>query len=266
MRELDSVLLYFLKQDAEMIRDTKAKIKEIKKDYKKEKAAELALKEINSIKSKRENFKKTINDLIDSQIKNTKETQTKKYCSLEHQGLISNTIKLLELANFNINADDFKMLIAPMQGDRLTLNLLNKILVSKDKLELSNCCEELAKNDDAEATEKMLNAIKEYVDTDVLKAVGGEPTKFRNSSYEELCCLAENLDFDIEKMKVDRINHEDFLARQINMGFDNDVEPPFFNIKDEEENYVEELTNMMINNETNDEIDSEVKNIADEMM
>ena len=262
MRELDSVLLYFLKQDAEMIRDTKNKIKEIKKDYKKEKAAELALNEINSIKDKRENFKKTINDLIDSEVKNTKETQNEKYCSLEHQSLISNTIKLLELANFNINADDFKMLIAPMQGDRLTLNLLNKILVSKDKLELSNCCEELAKNDDAEATEKMLNAIKEYVDTDVLKAVGGEPTKFRNSSYEELCCLAENLDFDIEKMKVEGINHEDFLSRQINMGFDNDVEPPIFNIKDEEETIAED----MINNEINDEIDSEVKNITDEMM
>ena len=240
MRKLDSEMMYFLRKDAKMIKDTRLKLKEAKEIYKPEIASSIALKEINSIRSSRENYKKSINNLVSLEMKKVKEEHENQYRSEGHQATISNIIKMLELRDFNVNEDQFKNLVAPLvkANDYITLELLADIMSSKEQYNLSDYCKENANKNEVESTEKLLNAISEYINTDILKAVGGDPLKYKNSSYDEVCILAENLGFDISDMTREYgggdilVDKQAFMQRQVDVAFGLPVEEPIFKIDD----------------------------------
>lgn len=240
MKKLNSEIIRFLRQDAKMIKDARAKVKEAKELYKPEIAAKIALKEIESIKGSRENYKKSINDLVELGIKEVKKAHENQYRSEGHQATISNILKMLELREFNINEEQFKNLVAPLvkANDYITLDMLGSIMDSKGKHDLSLYCKQNANQNEVESTEKMLNAISEYINTDILKSVGGDPLKYKNSSYEEICLLAENLGFDTSDMNREfggsdiLANTEAFMQRQIDVALDLPVDEPLLKFDD----------------------------------
>lgn len=240
MKNLNSDIARTLRFDAKMIKDVREKAKEAKETYKPEIAAKKILKEINDIKSRRESNKKVINGLVDSEIKRVKEAHENQYRSDGHQATISNVLKMLELRDFKVSEDQFKNLVAPLvkANDYITLDMLGDVMSSKGQNELSFYCKENTKANDIESTEKVMNAIKEYINTDILKSVGGDPIKFKNSSYEEIYLLAENLGFDITDMDKEFggsdiiVDKEAFMQRQVNVAIGNSVEAPILNIND----------------------------------
>lgn len=236
MRKLNSDMMYFLRKDAQMIKETRAKIKEAKEIYKPEIASSIALKEINSIRKLRENYKTAISNHVASEIKKVKEEHENQYRSEGHQATISNIIKMLELRDFNVNEDQFKNLVAPLvkANDYITLELLADIMSSKEQHNLSYYCKENAKKNEVESTEELLNAIHEYINTDILKSVGGDPLKYKHSSYDEVCILAEDLGFDISDFGGDDMlaDRQAFMQRQVDVALGLPVEEPIFKIDD----------------------------------
>ncbi len=238
MKKLNSDITRTLRFDAKMIKEAREKAKEVKDTYKHEIAAKKILGEINEIKSRRENNKQIINRLADEEIKKIREAHENQYRSEGHQAAISNILKILELRNFKLGEEQFKNLIAPLikADDYITLDMLGDIMSSKGQNELSFYCKQNAKENDIESTEKIMNAVKEYINTDIIKSVGGDPIKFPNSSYEEIYLLAENLGFDVTDMDKEFggnniiVNTEAFLQRQVNVAIGNPVEDPLFNI------------------------------------
>lgn len=220
-----------------------------KEIYKPNIAAEIVLKEIENIKGLRENYRKSINNLVQAEITKIKEEHENKYISEGHQATISNILKILELKNFKIEEKQFENLVAPLvkANDFISLELLGDIMTSKAQYILGEYCKEHSKHNEVELKEKMLNAIDEYINTDILKAVGGDPLKYRNSSYEEICVLAENLGFEIEDMNKEYgsnnelVNINDFIQRQIDVNLGNSVEEPLFKFNDDPLKENEEL-------------------------
>ena len=237
MRKLNTDMMYFLKKDAKMIKETRAKIKEAKEIYKPEIASSVALKEINAIRGLRENYKTVISNHVALEIKKVKEEHENQYRSEGHQATISNIIKMLELRDFKVNEDQFKNLVAPLvkANDYITLELLSDIMSSKEQHNLSYYCKEHAKKNEVESTEKLLNAIHDYINTDILKAVGGDPLKYKHSSYDEVCILAEDLGFNISDFGGDDIlaDKQAFMQRQVDASLGLPVEEPIFKIDDD---------------------------------
>jgi hypothetical protein len=240
MKKLNSDIARTLRFDAKMIKEVRAKAKELKETYKPEIAAKTILKEINAIKSRRENNKQLINGLIDSEIKKVRESHENQYRSEGHQATIYNILKMLELRNFKVSEEQFKNLVAPLvkADDYITLDMLGDVMDSKGQHELSFYCKQNAEANEIESTEKVMNAIKEYINTDILKSVGGDPIKFKNSSYEEIYILAENLGYDMVDMDKEFagsdiiVDKDGFIQRQIDIGLGNPVEAAIFNIND----------------------------------
>lgn len=240
MKNLNLDIARTLRFDAKMIKDVRVKAKEAKETYKPEIAAKKILKEINDVKSRRENNKQLINGLVDSEIKKVKEAHENQYRSDGHQATISNILKMLELRNFKVSEDQFKNLVAPLikADDYITLDMLGDVMSSKGQNELSFYCKENAKANDIESTEKVMNSIKEYINTDILKSVGGDPVKYKNSSYEEIYILAENLGFDMTDMDKEFggsdviVDQEAFIQRQIDVAMGNPVEEAILKIDD----------------------------------
>lgn len=240
MKKLNSDIVNFLRRDAKMIKDARAKVREAKETYKPEIAAKIALKEIESIKGSRENYKKSINNLVESEIKKVRETHENQYRSEGHQATISNILKMLELRDFKVSEEQFKNLVAPLvkADDYITLDMLGDVMNSKGKYELSFYCKQNANENEVESTEKMLNAISEYINTDILKSVGGDPIEYKNSSYEEIYLLAQNLGFDVSDMDREYcgsdvlVDTDSFLQRQVNVGMGIPVEEPLFKFDD----------------------------------
>lgn len=241
MKRFNSEMMYFLRKDAAMIKEVQKKAKEAKDLYKPDVAAKVILKEIESIKGLREKCKKSINNLVEIEIKKVKEEHENQYRSEGHQATISNILKMLELRNFNMNEEQFKNLVAPLvkANDYITLELLGDIMGSKEQYILGDYCKKNAKQNEVESTEKMLNAINDYINTDILKSVGGDPLKYSNSSYEEICLLAENLGFDITDMNREYGSDSEladikaFMQRQVDVQLGNPVEEPLFKFNDE---------------------------------
>ena len=109
---------------------------------------------------------------------------------------------------------------------------------SKEKHDLSFYCKQNAKQNEVELTEKMLNAISEYINTDILKSVGGDPVKYKNSSYEEIYILAQNLGFDVTDMDREYggsdilVDTDAFVKRQIDIAMDLPVDDPILKFDD----------------------------------
>ena len=240
MKNLNLEIARNLRFDAKMIKDVRVKAIEAKETYKPEIAAKQILKEINNIKSRRESNRKVINGLADSEIKKVKEAHENQYRSDGHQATISNILKMLELRDFKVSEDQFKNLVAPLvkANDYITLDMLGDVMSSKGQNELSFYCKQNAKENDIETTEKVMTAIKEYINTDILKSIGGDPMKYKNSSYEEIYLLAESLGFDMTDMDKEFggsgiiVDKETFMQRQVNVAMGNPVEAAIFNISD----------------------------------
>ena len=240
MKKLNSEIITFLRMDAKVIKDTRTKLKEVKELYKPEIAAKMALEEVNSIKSSREKYRKSINNLVESEKKRVKEEHENQYRSEGHQATVSNILKMLELRNFKVNEEQFKNLVAPLvkADDYITLELLGDIMDSKEQYNLSNYCKMNAKQNEVESTEKVLNAISEYINTDILKSVGGDPLKYKNSSYDEIYILAEDLGFDVTDMEREfggsdiLVDKQAFMQRQVDVALGLPVEEPIFKFED----------------------------------
>lgn len=240
MRILNEDIKRILRNDAKMIKEVRGKAKEAKDRYKPEVAAKEILKQINNISKDREKNKNEINKLVDLEIEKVREAHENQYRSEGHQATISNILKILELRAFNVNEEQFKNLVAPLvkADDYITLDMLGDVMKAKDQNDLSFYCKQNAKQNDVESTEKMLNAINEYINTDILKSVGGDPVKYKNSSYEEIYLLAQNLEFEVTDM--DRgygcsdvvVDTDSFLKRQIDIAFGNQVEEPILKFDD----------------------------------
>ena len=170
MKRLDSEIVNFLRRDAKMVKDARVQARKAKEIYKPEVASEIILKEINSIKGLRENYKKSINRLVEVGIKEIREAHENQYRSEGHQATISNILKMLELRNFDVSEKQFKNLVAPLikADDYITLDMLGDLMSSKEKHDLSFYCKQNAKQNEVELTEKMLNAISEYINTDTV--------------------------------------------------------------------------------------------------
>lgn len=240
MKKLNSEIVNFLRRDAKMIKDARVQARKAKEIYRPEVASEIILKEINSIKGLRENYKKSINRLIEIGIKEVREAHENQYRSEGHQATISNILKMLELRNFDVSENQFKNLVAPLikADDYITLDMLGDLMSSKEKHDLSFYCKQNAKQNDLELTEKMLNAISEYINTDILKSVGGDPVKYKNSSYEEIYILAQNLGFDVTDMDREYggsdilVDTDAFVKRQIDIAMDLPVDDPILKFDD----------------------------------
>lgn len=239
MKKINSEILYFLRKDAKMIKDVRANVKDAKERYKPDVAANVVSKQIAEIKELRESYKKSISNLIETELKTIKEKHENQYRSDGHQATISNILKMLELRDFNINEEQFKNLVAPLikADDYITLDMIGDIMNEKGKCELSEYCKQNANNNEVEITGKMFNSINEYINTDIVTSVGGDPIKFKNSSYEEICLLAENLGFDVTDMGKEYggndvlVEPSAFLDRQIGTAMGVKVDEPLFNIK-----------------------------------
>ena len=114
MKRLDSEIVNFLRRDAKMVKDARVQARKAKEIYKPEVASEIILKEINSIKGLRENYKKSINRLVEVGIKEIREAHENQYRSEGHQATISNILKMLELRNFDVSEKQFKNLVAQL--------------------------------------------------------------------------------------------------------------------------------------------------------
>ena len=121
------------------------------------------------------------------------------------------------------------------------VGIIGGILNTKEKFNLSQYCKENSIDKDFEAETKMLNAINEYINTSVVKAVGGDPVKYKNSSYEEIYLLAEELGFDVSDMEKEYggqnsiLDTNAFMERKFNIEAGLEVEEPLFNIDDRSE-------------------------------
>lgn len=240
MKRFSSSMMYFLRKDAEMIKEVQKRAKEAKETYKPEVAAKEILKEVERVKGLRESYKKTINTLVDREIEEVREKHENQYRSDGHQATISNILKMLELRNFNMSEGQFKNLVAPLikTNDYITLELLGDIMDSKEQYVLGDYCKKNARQNEVESTEKMLNAINDYINTDILKSIGGDPLKYSNSSYAEICILADSLGFDTTDMNREHdsdnklVDIEAFMQRQIDTQLGNTVEEPLFKFDD----------------------------------
>lgn len=241
MNRFGSEMMYFLRKDAGMIKEVQKKAKEAKELYKPEVAAKEILKEVERVKGLRESYKKSINTLVEREIEEVREKHENQYRSDGHQATISNILKMLELRNFNMNEGQFKNLVAPLikANDYITLELLGDIMDSKEQYILGDYCKKNARQNEVESTEKMLNAINDYINTDILKSIGSDPLKYSNSSYAEICLLAENLGFDTTDMNREYGSDSEladikaFMQRQVDVQLGNPVEEPLFKFNDE---------------------------------
>lgn len=240
---IDTTLREYLRRDAKLIRDTRAEVKKAKDMYKPEVAVDITKKEVSKILKQRDTHKDIINNIVEREFEKLQKAQESKYSDKVYQTTLSNVLKIIELSDGNIEEEDFKQLIKPLidKKDHGTVGIIGGILKSKDKFNLSQYCKENSINKDFEAETKMLNAIKEYINTDILKSVGGDPVKFKNSSYEEIYLLAEELGFDVSDMGKEYggqnsiLDTNAFMERKFNIEAGLEVEEPLFNIDDRSE-------------------------------
>lgn len=243
MEMLNSDITDYLRKDAKIIRDVREKVKSAKEFYQPKIAKEIIAKDIEEIKKFREEHKKAVNKLIENEMTKIKEQYENKYISEGHQSAISNILKMLELRNFNVSEEQFENLISPLikANDYITLDVLGDIMDSKEKYILGAYCKENVHKDKAEATEKVLKAFSEYINTNLLKSIGGDPLKYKNSSYEEIYILAKDLGFYVKDMErafasdAIIVDEESFIRRQMEVSMGMPVEAPLFRFKDEDD-------------------------------
>ena len=103
------------------------------------------------------------------------------------------------------------------------LDIIADRLIKMERFKIASLCKENAVNKEIEHTRILLNAIIQYIETDDLKVLGGDPVVYKYSSYEEIYLLAKELGFDVEGMDKELdsnnvlIDPEAFIKRKISV-------------------------------------------------
>ena len=232
---LDGLLQRYLKRDAKIVRDAREEIKRIKATYRPEVLLEKIEKECIKAISERKPLKGYIRSVVEGILKELDTKEEEIYLNEAYQTTVSNILKTLELVNWNITDEQFEKLLSPMlkvKDDKL--DIIADRLIKMERFKIANLCKENAVNKEIEHTRILLNAIIQYIETDDLKVLGGDPVVYKYSSYEEIYLLAKELGFDVEGMDKELdtnnvlIDTEAFIERKFSLEAGFEVEEAIF--------------------------------------
>lgn len=232
---LDGLLQRYLKRDAKIVRDAREEIKRIKATYRPEVLLEKIEKECIKAISERKPLKGYIRSVVEGTLKELDTKEEEIYLNEAYQTTVSNVLKTLELVNWNITDEQFEKLLSPMlkvKDDKL--GIIADKLVKMERFKIASLCKENAVNKEIEHTRILLNAIMQYIETDDLKVLGGDPVVYKYSSYEEIYLLAKELGFDVEGMDKELdtnnilIDPEAFIERKFSVEAGFEVEEAIF--------------------------------------
>lgn len=232
---LDGSLQNYLKRDAKIVRDTREEIKRIKETYRPEVILEKINKECVKAISERKTLKDCMRIIIDRIFKELDTKEEEIYLDEGYQTTVSNILKTLELVNWDVTDEQFTKIIAPMLKRKdYKLNIIADKLINMEKFEIANVCKENSVNKEIDHMRILLDAIMQYIETDDLKVLGGDPVVYKYSSYEEIYLLAKELGFDVEGMDKELdtnnvlIDTEAFIERKFSVEAGFEVEEAIF--------------------------------------
>ena len=232
---LDGSLQNYLKRDAKIVRDTREEIKRIKETYRPEMLLEKINRECVKAISERKTLKDCMRIIIDRIFKELDTKEEEIYLNEGYQTTVSNILKTLELVNWNVTDEQFTKIIAPMLKRKdYKLNIIADKLINMERFEIANVCKENSVNKEIDHMRILLNAIIQYIETDDLKVIGGDPVVYKYSSYEEIYLLAKELGFDVDGMDTELdsnnilIDPEAFIKRKISVEAGFEVEEVIF--------------------------------------
>lgn len=233
--KLDGSLQSYLKRDAKIVRDAREEIKKAKEMYRPEMLLEVVQKECIKAVSERKTLKGCMRVIIDRIFKELDTKEEEIYLNEAYQTTVSNILKTLELVNWNITDEQFEKLLSPMLKVKdVKLDIIADKLVKMERFKIVSLCKENAVNKEIEHTRILLNAIIQYIETDDLKVLGGDPVVYKYSSYDEIYLLAKELGFDVDGMDKELdsnnmlIDPEAFIKRKINVEAGFEVEEAIF--------------------------------------
>lgn len=229
--KLDGTLQHYLKRDAKIVRDAREEIRKAKEMYRPEMLLEVIQKECIKAVSERKTLKGCMRAIVDRIFKELDTKEEEIYLNEGYQTTVSNILKTLELVNWDITDEQFEKIISPMLKVKdVKLDIIADKLVKMERFKIASLCKENAVNKEIEHTRILLNAITQYIETDDLKVLGGDPVVYKYSSYEEIYLLAKELGFDVDGMDKELdsnnmlIDPEAFIKRKINVetGFEDE--------------------------------------------
>lgn len=221
---LDTSLQNYLKRDAKIVRDAREEIKKAKEMYRPEILLEVVQEECMKAVSERKTLKGCIRVIVERIFKEVDTKEEEIYLNEAYQTTVSNILKTLELVNWDITDEQFEKLLSPMlkvKDDKL--DIIADRLIKMERFKIASLCKENAVNKEIEHTRILLNAIIQYIETDDLKVLGGDPVVYKYSSYEEIYLLAKELGFDVDGMDKELdsnnvlIDPEAFIKRKISV-------------------------------------------------
>lgn len=232
---LDTSLQNYLKRDAKIVRDTREEIKRIKATYRPEMLLEKINKECVKAISERKILKGCMRPIVERILKELDVKEDEIYLDEGYQTSVSNILTTLELVNWNVTDEQFTKIIAPMLKKKdYKLNIIADKLIKMERFEIANVCKENSVNKEIDHMRILLNAIIQYIETDDLKAIGGDPVVYKYSSYDEIYLLAKELGFNVEGMDKEYnsnnilIDPEAFIERKISVEAGFEVEEAIF--------------------------------------
>lgn len=232
---LDGLLQRYLKRDAKIVRDAREEIKRIKATYRPEVLLEKIEKECIKAISERKPLKGYIRSVVEGTLKELDTKEEEIYLNEAYQTTVSNILKTLELVNWNITDEQFEKLLSPMLKVKDNkLDIIADRLIKMERLEIADLCKKNAVNKEIDHMIILLNAIMQYIETDDLKVLGGDPVVYKYFSYEEIYLLAKELGFDVEGMDKELdtnnvlIDPEAFIKRKISVEAGFEVEEAIF--------------------------------------
>lgn len=232
---LDGLLQRYLKRDAKIVRDAREEIKRIKATYRPEVLLEKIEKECIKAISERKPLKGYIRSVVEGTLKELDTKEEEIYLNEAYQTTVSNILKTLELVNWNVTDEQFTKIIAPMLKRKdYKLNIIADKLINMERFEIANVCKENSVNKEIDHMRILLNAIIQYIETDDLKVLGGDPVVYKYSSYEEIYLLAKELGFDVDGMDKELdsnnvlIDLEAFIERKFSVEAGFEVEEAIF--------------------------------------
>ncbi|MDO5837123.1 MAG: hypothetical protein Q4P17_11500, partial [Methanobacterium sp.] len=176
MRKLNYDIESELKKYAYTISTTRKEIEKVNSDYKEEVAVKRIQDIIGSVKSVLDLRRNSINNLVDAELKKNAEIKSNQFASKDYQLTLSNMLKLLEMSDFNVSEEQFNNMIQPLvnNNDYSTLQALESVMKNKGKPYLEAICKNNSLNLELNNMDIMLNAIKQYVNTNMLLSIGGD--------------------------------------------------------------------------------------------
>lgn len=232
---LDGTLQSYLQRDAKIVRDTREEIKRIKATYRPEMLVEKIEKECIKAVSERKTLKGCIRAIVERIFKELDIKEDEIYLNEGYQTAVSNIFTTLELVNWNVTDEQFTKIISPMLKMKdAKLDIIADKLINMEKFKIADVCKENSVNKEIDHMRILLNAIMQYIETDDLKVLGGDPVVYKYSSYEEIYLLAKELGFDVEGMDKELdtnnvlIDPEAFIKRKISVEAGFEVEEAIF--------------------------------------